>query len=833
MSDGQEKSDDLIAELAKLMASGGASSEPENKPAPKLVSEKDRSAPAPVSVRIPGGDVPVSSSEDKGPSDGAVPLPTPQAPERPVAAQPAAAPPPARPSIRIPGMDQPAPAAPVQSAPPPVKTSSFDGPSRPGDGSGSSVSSAPAPKVPSFDFGKPPAAPAVAPEPMANWRDRETPKPAEFTTPSRPATAGPQSPSAPDVSNEARSSFARPVASERVEPSLGRNDDADHSSEADLDSGVRDQDPLVVAKPQPDDDSFDFDFGFGAPSPDEDGQSADHAEATAPDADDEVDPIADLISAELDQNETSQEPVIVPGPVRMPAAQPVQRDLPNASAEPVSPRAPVAGAGEPARAGLTSSPRVEPTPAARPGQAPDVSATPPAADRDPMDEIESLIGEAVRVELAAPERQTRSVEPKISTPRPTAAPRPVEPVIGAQTGAPVVPPLTTGFAPRRAAIKETESTVSSAEAAILAAAASAGAEVDRSEVRNRSTQAYRRPKAKPEQKRTASGGARQYIGMAVAGTLLLAAGLGLYWVFSMGGGPTDADAPVLSADATPTKEAPPPAAEPEATNSVVFDELDGVETTGEEQLVSRDGSEETSVADVARPVGDSEIGDSELANRKVRTVTVRPDGTIVSGDDALAGSEPLPVDRPTVPELPGADVQPSELLASIPDADTPPAEEFGSDDQLSSGSESLLAQPTDPANIDPSIVAPVPMPRPTDRSRLASGTATPVAAVSAPETSAPAATSAPLSVDAPATASGPYVQLSSQRTEGDAQASLRTLQSRLGGLLNGAQLQVRPVNLGSKGVWYRVVLPTGSFQQATQACATIKANGSDCVPING
>ena len=34
-----------------------------------------------------------------------------------------------------------------------------------------------------------------------------------------------------------------------------------------------------------------------------------------------------------------------------------------------------------------------------------------------------------------------------------------------------------------------------------------------------------------------------------------------------------------------------------------------------------------------------------LANRKVRTVTVRPDGTIVSSDDSVAGAAKLPVDR--------------------------------------------------------------------------------------------------------------------------------------------------------------------------------------------
>jgi cell division protein FtsN len=77
------------------------------------------------------------------------------------------------------------------------------------------------------------------------------------------------------------------------------------------------------------------------------------------------------------------------------------------------------------------------------------------------------------------------------------------------------------------------------------------------------------------------------------------------------------------------------------------------------------------------------------------------------------------------------------------------------------------------------------------------------------------------------------VQLSSQPTEGDAASSLRSTQNRLSGLLNGRSLAVRQVDLGAKGTWYRVVLPVDSFQEATQTCASLKANGVDCVPIGG
>ena len=69
--------------------------------------------------------------------------------------------------------------------------------------------------------------------------------------------------------------------------------------------------------------------------------------------------------------------------------------------------------------------------------------------------------------------------------------------------------------------------------------------------------------------------------------------------------------------------------------------------------------------------------------------------------------------------------------------------------------------------------------------------------------------------------------------EADAQASLRATQKRLGNIVNDAGLEIRQVNLGAKGTWYRVVLPTSSFQTATQTCASMKAQGVDCVAIKG
>jgi hypothetical protein len=78
-----------------------------------------------------------------------------------------------------------------------------------------------------------------------------------------------------------------------------------------------------------------------------------------------------------------------------------------------------------------------------------------------------------------------------------------------------------------------------------------------------------------------------------------------------------------------------------------------------------------------------------------------------------------------------------------------------------------------------------------------------------------------------------HVQLSSQQSAAGAQASANTLQKRFGSLFNGAKLSVIKVDLGAKGVYYRVVMPTSSLGDAQQLCASIKSSGGECVAGNG
>jgi cell division septation protein DedD len=80
-----------------------------------------------------------------------------------------------------------------------------------------------------------------------------------------------------------------------------------------------------------------------------------------------------------------------------------------------------------------------------------------------------------------------------------------------------------------------------------------------------------------------------------------------------------------------------------------------------------------------------------------------------------------------------------------------------------------------------------------------------------------------------ATRGGYAVQVSSQRSEADAQASYRSLQSRYGAVLGGREAMIRRADLGEKGVHYRAqVGPFASADQATALCNDLKAAGGTC-----
>jgi len=83
---------------------------------------------------------------------------------------------------------------------------------------------------------------------------------------------------------------------------------------------------------------------------------------------------------------------------------------------------------------------------------------------------------------------------------------------------------------------------------------------------------------------------------------------------------------------------------------------------------------------------------------------------------------------------------------------------------------------------------------------------------------------------APAAGGGYVVQVSSQKTEADAQASYRSLQSKFPNVLGSRAPLIKRADLGEKGIFYRAMVgPFGSREEAVQFCSNLKTAGGQCV----
>ena len=80
-------------------------------------------------------------------------------------------------------------------------------------------------------------------------------------------------------------------------------------------------------------------------------------------------------------------------------------------------------------------------------------------------------------------------------------------------------------------------------------------------------------------------------------------------------------------------------------------------------------------------------------------------------------------------------------------------------------------------------------------------------------------------------ASGGYlVQVSSQRSEADAQASYKALQGKFPSVLGSHTPLIKRADLGEKGVYYRAMVgPFGSSDEASQLCTSLKTAGGQCI----
>lgn len=304
-----------------------------------------------------------------------------------------------------------------------------------------------------------------------------------------------------------------------------------------------------------------------------------------------------------------------------------------------------------------------------------------------------------------------------------------------------------------------------------------------------------------EEERAPRGGRRRLIVVGAVVVAAVAAVTGGYTLLSRPGGiaSSTSEPPMIRAEQGPNKVVPSqPAQEPASDGQkLIYDRVGGSAPTGNEKVVSSE-EQPVDVSQAAQPQQPRVIqttpsqsvtatsGQSGTEPKRVRTLTVRADGTIVEDGG------PTPVPGGTQPTAAAA--QPT-ASAPIP---------------LSSGSGGPVSTNPTPLASTPSIVPNVPAPAPR------------VAAAPAP-TAQPAAPSA-----APA---GAYVvQVASVRTEAEAQATIKSMQAKYSAVLSGQRSSVRRADLGDRGIYYRAQIGSfGSRDDAVKLCEALRAAGGDCM----
>jgi hypothetical protein len=302
------------------------------------------------------------------------------------------------------------------------------------------------------------------------------------------------------------------------------------------------------------------------------------------------------------------------------------------------------------------------------------------------------------------------------------------------------------------------------------------------------------------------------LALAVVGT---AAAFG-YRSLVTGGGPS-APPPVIKASGEPSKVAPPAAQPDPSAGKFSYDRFG--DRGKDEQVVARE-EKPVDAKDLARsvvprtvlpgaPTASSTpnvVAPSALGEpRRVRTQQIRPDQPEPSITPQTVASAPMAI-------APSADTASASAPGSRPAANPVPQP------RPQPRVAARPTQPTPPAGNAPLSLAPD------------SGAAPPPAANTAPP---PRAAAPPRPAPVVASAGGGFVvQVSSRRSEADAEAAYRNLQGKYTSVLNGQPHAVKRADLGAKGVFYRAVVgPYGTRDQAIQLCSSLKAAGGDCVVV--
>ena len=217
--------------------------------------------------------------------------------------------------------------------------------------------------------------------------------------------------------------------------------------------------------------------------------------------------------------------------------------------------------------------------------------------------------------------------------------------------------------------------------------------------------------------------------------------------------------------------------------------------------------------------------------KRVKTVSVRPDGTLISSDLAPIAPAPAmaaPAVAPPVAAVKKPDTPAAAPLAATPTVDLPPKPPTPKSSARVAIAKTDTTVPadsaaTEPLQLGPAAHAEKPAKLPT---KLRPQQPAADAAAEAPKTVAEAAPDA--APPAPVATGGDWsVQLAAPRSEADAQSAITRLNGKYGDALGGAALGVHKADVNGSTI-YRVRAGGMSKSEAAALCAKLKAAGGDC-----
>lgn len=194
---------------------------------------------------------------------------------------------------------------------------------------------------------------------------------------------------------------------------------------------------------------------------------------------------------------------------------------------------------------------------------------------------------------------------------------------------------------------------------------------------------------------------------------------------------------------------------------------------------------------VQQAAAPKDSSDGTLQPRKVRTLSVRPDGTLVASEAPAEGASLLTA----------ASSMQAHAATLDPVAGIAPQLPFGTDEanMTTASTEAPVAEEA-PA---PVAAAPEPAPQPEPQQQVAA-------------------------VEAPVPADAFFVQIASQPSQAAAEESLSNLGKRYSGVIGGRNLGIKSAEIPGKGTFYRVRVATGSKSEASSLCESLKSAGGSC-----